>query len=90
MARMPKHSAAAPTIGHLKSRGVTGARIFCGSNWCGHMIVIAFDDLGLSDQTPFPTIKTHRRWTCKRCSGRDVSIMPDWPEPQDVQAERMG
>ena len=53
------------------------ARVFCANIYCGHMVVFGFDDLGLSDQTPFPAIKAHRRWTCQRCGNREVSVMPN-------------
>ena len=90
MAQAPKRDPIAPpTIAHLRSQGVKSARVFCGSNWCGHMVVIPFDDLGLSDLTPFPDIRNHRRWVCQRCGGREVSVMPDWRDPQVVQAERL-
>lgn len=81
---------AAPTIGHLRGQGLTTARVFCASIWCGHMILVPFDDLELSDRTPFPEIKTHRRWSCERCGGRKMSVIPDWRDLNRLQAERTG
>lgn len=81
---------AAPTIGHLREQGLTATRVFCASIWCGHMVLVAFDDLGLSDRTPFPEIKMHRGWSCERCGGRKVSVMPDWRDPHQPQAGRTG
>ena len=80
---------APPTIAHLRGQGLKGARVFCGSIYCGRMIVIPFEDIGLSDSTPFPAIKTHRRWTCQRCGSREVSVMPDWRDPREIHAEQM-
>ena len=54
------------------------------------MVVMAFDDLGLPDVMPFPSIKTRRRWTCQRCGNREVSVMPNWRDPREVQTERIG
>ena len=65
------------------------ARVFCANIYCGHMVVIAFNDLDLSDQTPFPAIKAHRRWTCQHCGNREVSVMPNWRDPGAVHGERM-
>ena len=77
-----------PTIGFLKSQGIEHARVFCADIWCGHMVVVAFEDLGLPDKTPFPEIRTRRRWVCERCTGSEVSVMPDWHDPRAAQAER--
>ncbi len=69
---------APPTIGYLKEQGVVSARVFCASIFCGHMVVVGFDDIGLPDDTPFPAIQNRRQWTCQRCRGREVSVMPHW------------
>ena len=90
MAYTPKPSPVAPpTIGFLKSQSVTATRVFCASIYCGRMVVVGFDDLGLPDETPFPSIKARRRWTCQRCGDREVSVMPNWRDPSAVHAERM-
>ena len=81
---------APPTIGFLKSQSIEAARVFCASIYCGRMVVMAFDDIGLPDHTPFPAIKTQRRWACQRCGNREVSLMPNWRDPRAVQAERVG
>ena len=80
---------AAPTIAHLKGQGLKEARVFCASIWCGHMNVVAFEDIGVSDLTPFPEVRNHRRWTCERCGNHEVSVMPNWRDPRAEQAGRM-
>ena len=84
------NTVAPPTIGFLKGQGVTATRVFCASIYCGRMAVMAFDDLGLPDETPFPSIKNRRRWSCERCGNHEVSVMPSWRDPRAVQAERVG
>ncbi len=90
MAYAPKPSPVAPpTIGFLKGQGITATRVFCASIYCGRMVVVDFDDLGLPNHTPFSEIRNRRRWTCQRCGNREVSVMPNWRDPSAVQAERM-
>ena len=63
MAYTPKPSPVAPpTIGFLKSQGVTATRVFCASIYCGRMVVVAFNDLGLPDDTLFQLTRSRRRW----------------------------
>ena len=89
MAYDPKPEAPAPpTIGFLRGQGLTSARIFCASIYCGRMVVMAFDDIGLPDSTPFPAIKERRRWACQRCGNREITVMPDWRDPREVQPQR--
>ena len=82
-----RDSAPHPTIGFLKSQGIENARVFCADIWCGHVVVVALDDLGLPNKTPISEIRTRRRWICERCSGREVSVMPDWRNPREVQVD---
>jgi hypothetical protein len=66
---------APPTIGHLRTHGVTGMRLWCIG--CGKAAVLSFEAMGAHDDQSFPT--AGRRPTCSACGGRKVQRMPDWP-----------
>lgn len=66
----------APTIGHLKSMGVTAFQATCAHANCWHSGVVSFDTVGVEDPAPFPSIVHRRRFVCTQCGGRTVSIMP--------------
>lgn len=67
-----------PEIRHLKARGVTGARLRCLK--CSRGNNLTWDEIGLSDTTPFPEIAIHKGFLCAECGSREFCIMPDWPE----------
>ena len=68
-----------PTIGFLRAQGVTRFRVSCSEVNCGHGADLMLDTLGLSDDTPFPSIARWRRWKCSHCGSRKVNVMPRWP-----------
>jgi hypothetical protein len=65
-----------PTIAHLKSQGLTGARVFCTK--CHRMREVTWQLFGLADKTPFPDIALHKRFVCSGCGSRAFTITPDW------------
>ena len=65
-----------PTVGYLRGMGLTGLFVTCDR--CGHSVAVAFDALNIPANLEFPAIKQARRFVCSECSGRAVSIMPDW------------
>lgn len=65
-----------PDIRHLKSMGLTGARIDCLK--CARRRDLTWEEIGLADETPFPEILSHRRFVCTGCGSRQFTIMPDW------------
>jgi len=65
------------TIASLRRLGVVNADIYCNAVGCGHSGSVSFDRLGVTDETPFPSL-ARRRFICARCGGRDVSVRPDW------------
>jgi hypothetical protein len=66
---------APPTIGHLRSLGVKGVRLWCVS--CSRSGVLSFEAIGARDDEPFPT--AGKRSICAACRSRDVQRTPDWP-----------
>ena len=56
-----------PTLGMLRAQGVTRFRVSCTEVNCGHGADLMLDTLGLSDDTPFPSIARWRRWKCSHC-----------------------
>ena len=72
-----------PTIAFLRQEnGIQGVRVYCAGLNCGRMQEISFYDLGLPEETLFPEIARRRRWVCTGCGSREVSCMPDWPDPR--------
>jgi hypothetical protein len=71
----PPKTAAPPTVGHLRSLGIKGVRLWCVT--CGRGGVLSFDAIGARDDEPFPT--AGKRPSCAVCQSRDVQRMPDWP-----------
>jgi hypothetical protein len=67
-----------PTIAHLKGHGLEGLFVTCANAARQHSVPSTFAALGLDDEAEFPTISHRRRFVCTRCSGRIVSLMPDW------------
>ena len=75
-----------PTIGFLRDvSGIQAALLSCTK--CGVAQSVTWDKLGLSDDTPFPTIAKSRTWECQRCGGTDITAMPDWRTKRPVTAE---
>lgn len=74
-----------PTIGALKTLGVTGVLPLCRD--CKHGGAVAFDALGLPDDTPFPQVLGLRRFRCQNCGSRDCHVTPDW---RNYRASGMG
>ena len=71
-----------PTIGFLRrENGIQGVRVYCAGLYCGQMQVMTFDDLGLPDSMPFTDIVNRKRWLCAVCGSRQVTCLPDWPDP---------
>lgn len=66
---------APPTVGHLRTLGVKGVRLWCVS--CGRSGMLTFEALGARDAEPFPM--AGKRSICAICKSRDVLRMPDWP-----------
>lgn len=64
-----------PTVGHLRTQGVKGVRLWCVS--CGRAGTLTFEAIKAGDDEPFPT--AGRRLSCSGCQSRDVQRMPDWP-----------
>jgi hypothetical protein len=67
-----------PTIASLKAMDVAGFRVTCARADCQHSGLMTFDAAGVADDAPFPSIAKRRSFVCAQCSGRAVSIMPDW------------
>jgi len=66
----------APTIASLKAGGLTGVLPVCRA--CHHSGAVAFDAIGLPDDTPFPRIAGARRFRCSGCGARDYAVVPGW------------
>lgn len=64
-----------PTVGHLRTLGVTGVRLWCVS--CGRSGVLSFEAIRAGDDEPFPT--AGKRSICAVCHSRNVQRMPEWP-----------
>jgi hypothetical protein len=64
-----------PTVGHLRTLGVKGVRLWCVT--CGRAGGLTFEALGALDAEPFPT--AGKRPSCAVCQSRNVQRMPDWP-----------
>ena len=67
-----------PTITKLKSMGVRQFNVTCARPDCRHSSKVTFEETGLPDNLHFPDVAMVRRFTCIKCGGRDVRIMPDW------------
>jgi hypothetical protein len=60
----------------MKAKGLTGVCPVCRA--CHHSASVAFDAIGLPDETSFPEIARARRFRCSACGARDFAIVPDW------------
>jgi hypothetical protein len=65
-----------PTIGHLKSMGLTGVYVTCRG--CQRSRPLPFDALKLPDETLFPDVERLRRFRCADCGGSASAVTPDW------------
>ena len=65
-----------PTIADTLAQGVTRASVYCLAD-CRHVGTIELARLPAA--MPFAAIATSRRLVCRRCRGRAVHVMPDWP-----------
>ena len=68
-----------PTIGYLREQGVTSVYVSCSAVNCQRGSVTTFDAIRLSNDTPFPSIATRKRWVCSHCGSRKANVMPNWP-----------
>lgn len=73
-----------PTIGDSKRLGMTGFRFECATLYCHHTNRIAFDVLGLPDDTAFLDIPKFRHFVCEKCGGREATVRADWSEYYEV------
>ena len=69
-----------PTIGHMKSLGLTGVWVSCTRDGCKRSVALEWDKIGLPDDLPFPEIPARRRFVCSSCGAAAVSVTPDWRE----------
>ena len=76
-----------PTIAALQQMGLTGSLVTCLNHDCRHTAAVRWEQLPLSAETPFPTIKSKLRFRCQACGSRAVDLMPDW---SGYRAEGMG
>jgi len=76
-----------PTVGNLKSMGVSAFSVTCAHANCLHSASVTFSAAGVEDRASFPSIVDRRHFVCTRCGGRAVSIMPDW---RDHKASGIG
>ena len=67
-----------PTLRHLKSMGLTGARVDCTEPGCQHSGRLTWEALPFPDETPFPEIEASQRLRCSKCGSKRVTLMPDW------------
>lgn len=76
----------APTIADLKASGLTGVYSVCRA--CQHSGAVAFDAIGLPDETLFPDIGRARRFRCSACGARETlrSIVSD---PKSTSVSRL-
>ena len=81
------------TIGQTFAAGLTRVRVSCLGMYKGHTChhggVVELEALRLPDEVAFVEIPRARRLRCSRCGARDIHVMPDWPDPIDVQRARM-
>ena len=68
-----------PTIGDDRRRGITKFTVHCATPHCWASRRFSFDDLGLDDGVVFVEIPQHRRFRCRKCGGRQVTVMADHP-----------
>ena len=68
-----------PTIGDTKRDGISKFTVTCSTPQCWSTRRFSFDELGLEDHVPFVEIPAHRRFRCRQCGGRRVTVMADWP-----------
>lgn len=68
-----------PTIGDMKRQRISTFTIHCSTPNCGSTRRWSFEELGLDDRTVFVEIPRARRFICRRCRGRKVTVMADWP-----------
>jgi hypothetical protein len=70
-----------PTIADLRWEGLRALLVRCLGPDCYRPLArIEFDTLGLPEVTPFPQIKSMRRFRCQACGSTSVDISPDWTE----------
>jgi hypothetical protein len=71
-----RQSTVPPTIAKLRSMSVEGVGVTCrDSRWSEQ---VAFDLIGLLDETLFPNIVRLRRFRCGGFGSRRAVLTPDW------------
>ncbi len=76
-----------PTVGDLRSLGITGLQVTCSGAHCFHSAAFEFGRLHIPDATRFPDIRGLLRFVCTSCGAREFHIMPDW---RGYRAQGMG
>ena len=68
-----------PTIGDSKAQGISKFTVYCSTPQCWAARRFSFDELKLEDDIAFVEIPKHRRFRCRKCGNREVTLMADWP-----------
>jgi len=82
----------APPLASFRAHDVSGVVVYCEVVGCQPGQRIAFDDLPVDlDRMTVAGLAASGRLICRRCGGRRVNILPDWPvdrgRPQWVRDE---
>lgn len=73
---MNAYTGPVPTIQHLKTMGLSGARVGCTK--CHRTAYFTWEKIDLPDETEFPKSATLKRFKCSGCGADQVTVMPDW------------
>lgn len=68
-----------PTIGDTKAQGISKFTVHCSTPNCWSTRRFSFDEIGLDDHIAFVEIPRRRRFRCRKCGCRAVTLMADWP-----------
>ncbi len=68
-----------PTVGEGKRQGISKFTVHCATPQCWTTRRFSFEELGLGDDVVFVEIPRVRRFVCRKCRGRRVTVMADWP-----------
>ena len=66
-----------PTIAKRKSMGIRQFNLTCARRDSRRSFKVTLEETGWPENLPFPDIAMVRRFTCIKCGGRDVQLVPD-------------
>jgi hypothetical protein len=76
--KLPESKLPPPTIGYLRRDGLEGVVVQCANVDCRRTADVAWDAIGLPEDTPFSDIVFRAGFRCTGCGTSDCYVSPNW------------